>query len=179
MKIIMLADVDGVGQLGDAVDVAAGYARNFLIPKKLAVKATERSIKQLEHQQRVAEASRRKQVASAESLKRKIETMHVEIAAKVGEEDKLYGSVTNKQIHEALLANGVDVDRKRIVLDEPIKRAGSHDVTIKLGYEVSAVAKVMVVSDGTGPKPKPKVAQVEEVTEPAPNAESDAEDDEL
>ncbi len=147
MKIILLADVEDVGKIGDTVAVADGFARNFLIPRSLAVAATERSLKQLSHQKRLAENRRRKAVSAAESLKRKIETLQLTIGAKVGEEDKLYGSVTSRDIHDALTAQDVDVDKRRIVLDEPIKRTGVFDVPVKLGYEVTAVAKVWVVKE--------------------------------
>lgn len=147
MKVILLADVEDVGKIGDALDVADGYARNFLIPRNLGVQATERSLKQLTHQKRLAEDRRRKEVSAAESVKRKIETLQITIPAKVGEEDKLYGSVTSRDIYDALTAQGVDVDRRRIVLDEPIKRAGVFDVPIKLGYEITAQAKVWVVKE--------------------------------
>jgi large subunit ribosomal protein L9 len=95
----------------------------------------------------LAEDRRRKEVSAAESVKRKIETLQITIPAKVGEEDKLYGSVTSRDIYDALTAQGVDVDRRRIVLDEPIKRAGVFDVPIKLGYEITAQAKVWVVKE--------------------------------
>ncbi|MCL4233669.1 MAG: 50S ribosomal protein L9 [Deltaproteobacteria bacterium] len=147
MKIILLADVEDVGKIGDTVAVADGFARNFLIPRSLAVAATERSLKQLAHQKRLAENRRRKAVSAAESLKRKIETLQLTIGAKVGEEDKLYGSITSRDIHDALTAQEVDVDKRRIVLDEPIKRTGVFDVPVKLGYEVTAIAKVWVVKE--------------------------------
>ncbi|MBZ0273199.1 50S ribosomal protein L9 [bacterium] len=149
MKVIMLADVDTVGQIGDVVNVAAGYARNFLLPRKLAAEATERSVKNLNHQKRVAEARRKKEVAGAEAVKRRIETTQIHITANVGEEDKLFGSIGTRDIEEALAAQGVEIDRKRIVLDEPIKRAGVHEVPIRLGYDVIATARVQVVKAET------------------------------
>ncbi len=147
MKVILLKDVETVGKIGASMDVADGYARIFLLPRKLAVQATERSMKQLNHQKRLAQTRLRTETASAESLKRKIESIQITIPAKVGEENKLYGSVTSKNIQEALAANAVEVDRKRIVLDDPIRTTGVFDVPVKLGYNVEAVAKVWVVKE--------------------------------
>jgi len=146
MKIILLADVEDLGRIGDAVTVADGYARNFLVPKKLAIQATERSLKQLNHQKKIADVARRKATSTAESIKRKIETLEISIKAKAGEDEKLYGSVTNRDIHKVLEENEVDVDRRRIILEEPIRHTGMFEVPVQLGYDVTATAKVWVVA---------------------------------
>ncbi len=146
MKIILLADVEDLGRIGDAVTVADGYARNFLVPKKLAIQATERSLKQLNHQKKIADVARRKATSTAESIKRKIETLEISIQAKAGEDEKLYGSVTSRDIHKVLVENEVEVDRRRIILEEPIRQIGVFEVPIQLGYEVTATAKVWVVA---------------------------------
>lgn len=147
MKVILIKDVDAVGRIGDTVDVARGYAHNYLIPGKHAVAATQRSLKQLNHQKRLAQSRLRKEVGAAESLKRKIESIQITIPAKVGEDDKLYGSITNKNIQEALAASGVEVDRRNIQLEEPIRSAGAHQAVVKLGYQVEAQAKIWVVKE--------------------------------
>ncbi|MCZ7584929.1 MAG: 50S ribosomal protein L9 [Deltaproteobacteria bacterium] len=162
MNVILLSDVEAVGKVGDMVRVADGYARNFLIPKKLAVKATERSVKQLAHQKRTAEARRKRLTDAAESLKRKIETLEITIQARVGEENKLFGSVTVRDIHAALAAQDVDVDRRRIVLADPIKSAGTFDVPVKLGYDVTATARVRVESDAPEAAPAPVTIETPE-----------------
>jgi large subunit ribosomal protein L9 len=147
MKVILHSDVEEVGKIGDIVNVSDGFARNFLIPKKLAVAATERSLKQLNHLKRLAESRRKKEISSAEAIKRRIETLQITIPAKVGEEDKLYGSITSKQIWDALVAAEVDVDKRRIVLDEPIRKVGVYEIPIKLGYEVVAKARVQIIGE--------------------------------
>jgi large subunit ribosomal protein L9 len=147
MKVILLSDVHEVGKIGEIVNVAAGFARNFLIPKKLATQATDRSVKHLEHQKHLAESRRRKEVSAAESVKRKIETLQITIPAKVGEEDKLYGSITSKNVHDALVANELDIDRRNIVMEEPIKKTGVYEVPVKLGYDVVAMARVQVIAE--------------------------------
>ena len=147
MKVILLKDVDKVGKIGDAVAVSNGYARNYLIPRNMAIQATERSLKQLNHQKRLAEVRKRKEVAGAEGIKRRIESLQITIPAKVGEEEKLYGSVTSRNIQEALEKLEVQVDKRNILLEEPIRNVGVFEVPIKLGYEIKATAKVWVVKE--------------------------------
>ncbi len=147
MKVILLKDVDNVGKIGDSLSVADGYARNYLIPRDMAITATERSLKKLNHQKRLAEDRKRKEVAGAEIIKRKIESLQITIPAKVGEEEKLYGSVTSRNIQEALEKFDVRMPKRDILLEEPIRSIGVFEVPIKLGYEVQATAKVWIVKE--------------------------------
>lgn len=158
MQVILKDDVENLGRSGELVTVKDGYARNFLIPRGLAVRATKRNVKQLEHERRLIEAAERKRRAAAEALKDKLEGTSVSIARRTtqaGEEGeaKLYGSVTSRDIAEALAEKGIEVDRRTIQLDEPIRTLGLRTVAIRLKGGVSAEIKVWVVAeeeDGAG-----------------------------
>ncbi|MBI2217999.1 MAG: 50S ribosomal protein L9 [Candidatus Rokubacteria bacterium] len=145
MKVILLDDVTKVGRRGDVRDVADGYARNFLIPKKLALSATQGNLKNLEHirRQQADKAARIRQ--DAEGLKARVESLTFETQRQASEEGKLFGSVTAQDIAEFLAANGVKLERRRIVLDEPIKTLGDHSVGVRLHADVTAQLKVSVV----------------------------------
>lgn len=144
MKVILKEDVKSLGEMGAIVNVAPGYARNFLLPRGLAAEANVRNVKALEHEKRVIQEKAKKLREAAMSLSERIAAATVTLTAKAGEEEKLFGSITAKDIAEALAGQGIEVDRKRIVLDEPIKRLGAHEVTVKLGHEVTATLKVQV-----------------------------------
>jgi large subunit ribosomal protein L9 len=145
MKVILLDDVAKVGRRGDVRDVADGYARNFLIPKKLALSATQGNLKNLEHirKQQFDKAARIKQ--DAEGLKARVEALRFTAERQASEEGKLFGSVTAQEIAEFLEASGVKVERRRIVLDEPIKALGQHAVGIRLHTDVTAQLTVEVI----------------------------------
>lgn len=145
MKVILREEVKNLGHMGEIVSVKDGYARNFLIPQGLAVEANMGNVKELENEQKKIQQKAAKMKASAEELAAKISAVSVQIQAKAGEEDKLFGSVTAMDIAEALKAKGFDVDKKKIVLDEPIKRLGDFKVDIKVFPEVSAQVAVSVV----------------------------------
>jgi large subunit ribosomal protein L9 len=145
MNIILLENVPNLGSIGDLVKVKPGYARNFLLPRKLGVVATPENVKQFEHQKRVVAQRMDKLRKEAEALKAKLEALSVELHRQVGEEDKLFGSVTARDIADALTDLGVDVDRKDIVLDQPIKTQGVFQVSVKLYQDVVATVKVWVV----------------------------------
>lgn len=147
MDIILLEDVENLGKIGDLVKVADGYARNFLIPKKLALQATKRNVGELEHKKQIAEAKRRTDMKNAEAIAQRLESLKITIPAKVGEEDKLFGSVTRRNIADAIVKEGVDVDRKNILLEEPIKSAGVFDVEVKVHQETHAKIRVWVVAE--------------------------------
>jgi large subunit ribosomal protein L9 len=147
MQVILVSDVDNLGQIGDVVNVKPGYARNFLLPKKLAVSASTGSAKRLAHEKRLAELEAMKARAADELLVGRVRDKSVTIARKVGEQDKLYGSVTAIDIEEALAEEGLEVDRKKIQLAEPIKAAGVYDVPIKLRADLSTEIKVWVVAE--------------------------------
>ncbi len=145
MQVILQQDVSNVGRAGDVVDVREGFGRNYLLPRKLAVVADPGNIKQMEHHKRVVTAKISKMKKSAEELSAKISQVSLTISRESGEEDKLFGSVTNKDIAEALRVEGFIVDRHDIKLDEPIKTLGIFDVSVRLHPEVNGTIKVWVV----------------------------------
>ncbi len=147
MKVILLEDVRGSGKSGDVVKVSDGYARNMLIPKGLAVEATPQNIKQLEKKKEAIAKKFAEDKAAALEMKKKLEEITVEVKTKAGKDGKVFGSVTSKDISEALQALGFDVDKKKIQLDSPIKATGTTDVNVKLFTEVAGKVKVNVVSE--------------------------------
>ncbi len=144
MKVILLEDVGNLGKMGQTISVKDGYARNFLIPRSLALPATPRNLKAQEHQLRAVESKRAKQVDDAKARAERLSQVALSFTRKAGESGHLFGSVTNIDIAKALEDKGITVDRKTIVLDEPIKLLGSFEVTVKLHSDVTAVLKVMV-----------------------------------
>ncbi len=145
MNVILTQDVDSLGMAGQVVNVANGYARNKLIPGKLALAANPVNLKVMEKKRAEYEIRAMKEKERAQSRAREIEAIHLTIAQKAGEKDKLYGSVTTMDLAAALSEKGVDVDRRRIKLSEPIKSLGDFDVTIKIHSEVTASFKVSVI----------------------------------
>jgi large subunit ribosomal protein L9 len=145
MQVILQEDIDKLGNAGDIVVVKAGYARNFLLPKNKAVLADTKNVKQLEHQKKVVATKQLKVKRAAEEIATKLKDVSITIAREVGEEEKIFGSVTTKDIHDALRNEGHIVDRYSIKLDEPIKQLGIFDVSVKLHSEVMGVVKVWVV----------------------------------
>ncbi len=146
MKVILKENVDGLGQIGDLVTVKQGYARNFLIPRSLALLANTRNIKELEHQKRQLERKLQLATEQAQGVKGKIEAVQCVFEHRVGEEGKLFGSVTSADICAKLSEAGVEVDRKKIQLAEPIKVLGEYEVPLKLQANVTAAIKVSVVA---------------------------------
>lgn len=147
MKVILREDVEHLGRSGELVTVKDGYGRNFLIPYKKAVPATEQNMRQLEHERAVIAARNAKLKGAAEEQARKIGAVQVTIRRKVGEQDKLYGSVTALDIAEALAAQDVQVDRRHIHLPEPIKAVGQYEVELRLHRDVTAKIKVEVAPE--------------------------------
>jgi len=145
MKVILRQDVDELGLEGTIVTVKEGYGRNYLIPKGFALLANTGNIKLIESQKKKIEANRLKAKEDAEKVARELEAMVITIAQKVGEEDKLYGSVTSMDIADEIEKKGMSIDRKKIVLDKPIKTLGEFEVKIKLHSQVVATVKVAVV----------------------------------
>jgi len=145
MKIILRQDVDSLGMEGQVFEVSSGYARNYLIPKGMALEATQQNIKLLEGQKRKIEENRLKAKEEAVRAAEKLADLVLTISQKAGEEDKLYGSVTTMDIAEQLEQKGVRIDRKRIRWERPIKTLGEHMVPIRLHPEVTASVKVLVV----------------------------------
>ncbi len=144
MQVILKEDMKNLGKAGDIVTVKDGYARNYLLPRGIAIDATAKNMRALEHARRVVTERAKKLANDAQSLAQKLFQLTVSIKAKAGEEDRLFGSVTAIDISEALKEKGLDIDKRKIILDEPIKRLGSHVVSIKLHPEVIAQLKVEV-----------------------------------
>jgi len=147
MKVILKQDMDELGLEGKIVDVAKGYARNYLIPKDLALEATTQNIKLMEMQKKKIELNRIKAKEVAMKIKDEMKDVVITIAQKVGEEEKLYGSVTSMDIAGQMEAKGIGIDRRKIILDKPIKSLGEFDVPIKLHPEVTGTVKVVVVPE--------------------------------
>lgn len=147
MKVILMQDVDALGVLGDIVNVKDGYARNYLIPKKMALSATDENLRQLSQMRKRAEVLQSKARNAAENLAQRISSTSLTLSRKAGESEKLFGSVTSMDIERALREEGFDVDRKNILLDEPIKSLGIYQVPIKLHPEVTTQLKVWVVQE--------------------------------
>ena len=148
MKIILQQEVPKVGALGEVVDVSDGYARNYLIPRGLAVLAHSRNVNRLRHEQGIAQAKKDRFMAEAQNSAAKLEGVAVTIRRQADSEgEKLFGSVTNRDIAEALAADGIEVDRRAIDLPEPIKSLGAHEVLIRLFADVDATVKVYVVQE--------------------------------
>jgi large subunit ribosomal protein L9 len=145
MDIILTENVDGLGKIGDMVKVKPGYARNFLVPRGLAVEASTRNVRELEHQKREAERKRQRLTQEAEAIKARIEKLTCVFAHRASEEGKLFGSVTAIEIAEKLAAAGIEIDRRKIQLEEPIKTLGEHEVPVKLPAGVTAQLKISVV----------------------------------
>lgn len=145
MQVILQEDVAKLGKAGDVVNVREGYGRNFLLPQKKAVVADPGNIKQLEHQKRVVTAKQAKARSVAEALAGKMNAVSLTISREAGEEDKIFGSVTVKDIAEALRAEGHVVDRYAIALENPIKQLGIFEIGVRLHPEVTATVKLWVV----------------------------------
>ncbi len=144
MKVILLDDVAKVGRRGEVRDVSDGYARNFLIPKKLALHATVGNLKSLSHIKRQQESKASRVKADAEALRARIEALTCEERRQASEEGKLFGSVTSQDLADFLARNQVQIERRRIVLDEPLKGLGEFTVPVRLHPEVTAQLKVVV-----------------------------------
>lgn len=145
MQVILREDLDHLGKSGDVVTVKSGYGRNFLLPKGMAVLATAEDVARIAHEKRVIAARNAKLAKDTQAVADRLNQVTVSIAVSVGEEDKMYGSVTTRDIAEALGAKGVEVDAKKLTLDEPIKALGLTEVGVKLGRGATAKIKVWVV----------------------------------
>ena len=145
MKVILQQDVKGQGKKGQMVEVSDGYARNFLLPRKLAVSATADNINTMKQQEKARKAQEAAEKAQAEATAKQLEGLMVKITAKAGEGGRLFGAVTAKEISEALAAQySLNIPKARLVLDEPIKACGGYQIKAKLGYEVVGTVSVMV-----------------------------------
>jgi len=147
MKLILREDVENLGKGGELVDVKPGYGRNFLLPRGLAVVANPKNVRELEHQKAVAQAKAAKLKASAEAVAKRLADTAITLRRKVGEQDKLYGSVTAIDLAEALAARGLQLDRRSIDLAEPLKTLGDFEVPVKLHAEVVGKVKVKIEAE--------------------------------
>ena len=149
MLVILRENVKNLGRVGDVVKVSAGYARNFLLPNKKGIAAGEKNLAVIEHHKKTLEKKRATERAAAEEVAKKLKDYTVTISRKVGEQDKLFGSVSNADIAAALQAAGYSVERRDIVLETPIKSLGNFPVAVKFDQDVTATVKVWVVKDET------------------------------
>lgn len=146
MQIILKEDVENLGRAGELVTVRDGYGRNYLIPRGLGVLATPRNVRRLEHEKRVIDQRNAKLARDAATLKEQIEKLSLTIAKQAGEEGKLFGSVTSREIAEALSEEGLEIDRRKLRLEQPIKSLGVFTVEVKLTSAVAAELKLWVVA---------------------------------
>ena len=147
MQVILLEDMPKLGNIGDMVTVKDGYARNYLLPRNKALVASVRNVKKLEHEKRIANFALAKARGGAEELASKLGTLEIKLARKVGDQGKLFGSVTSLDIERALVAEGFEIDRRQLTLGDPVKELGAFEVGVKLHKEVTATLKVEVVAE--------------------------------
>ena len=147
MEVILREHVDNLGRRGDVVKVAAGYARNYLLPRKLALAVTEANKRQIERERKNAEARELEEKSQADAFAKRLSETEISIARRVGENDTLYGSVTSADIAAALTAKGFEIDKRKITLPEPLKALGEFTVPVKIHREVTAQVKVHVVKE--------------------------------
>jgi len=152
MEVILREHIDNLGKRGEIVKVADGYARNYLLPRKLALLVTDGNKKVIERERVKFEAKELEEKKFAEAIAERMANIDVEISRKVGETEALYGSVTSSDIADALKAKGLDLDRRKIVLQEPIKKLGEFDVPVKLHRDVTTHIKVKVTAEGEAQK---------------------------
>ena len=148
MELILRDDIEKLGRRGEVVNVAAGYARNYLLPRGLAMAVTDANKAQIEKEKRAWEARMAKEKEEFESLAERIAELRFVAPRKVGENDLLYGSVTSADVGDFLQAKGIEIDKRRVLLDEPIKHLGEHEVKIRLHPEVQANLKLLVTKEG-------------------------------
>ena len=148
MEVILRDHVEKLGKRGEIVKVSDGYARNYLLPRKLALPATEGNKKHVERERRIMETREAEEKSGAEAIAARLAAVEITIARRVGETEQLYGSVTAADITEYLKAKGFEVDRRKLILPEAIKTLGDHDVPLKLHREVTVPLKVKVVKEG-------------------------------
>ncbi len=144
VKLILRESIPSLGEAGDQVEVKVGFARNYLLPQRKAIRATEGRIREIEHNRRVVKENLAKEIQTFENLRHRLQSTPLEVSARVGAEGKLFGSVTSAQIVQLLAEKGFEIDRRKIALDEPIKEAGEHRVSIRLHPDVTAQVAVTV-----------------------------------
>ena len=170
MKLLLKEDVDGLGFCGDEVEVKDGYGRNFLIPKGKALLATPNNLKAFNHQKRVVQSKVKKVIATVQAIADEIEKVTCTVKKKIGDTGKMFGSVTAQEIADLLKVQGVDIDRRKIQITEPIKKAGEYKIPVKLHTEVTAEIKLVVEAEQEVAEP------TEEPAEHAPEVEQKKEE---
>ena len=164
MEVILRDHVDNLGKRGEVVKVADGYARNFLLPRKLALPATDGNKRHVDRERKIMEVKEADEKSQAQAVASRIEAIDVVITRRVGETDQLYGSVTSGDIAEFLKSKGFEIDRRKLILPEAIKTIGTHNVPLKLHRDVTVPLKVQVVKEGaqaSTPAPAPAPAPTE------------------
>ena len=151
MDVILTENVKNLGTIGEVVKVKPGYGRNFLVPQGLAVEASEAKLKEVEHHKRQLNRKAEKLSQEAADVKARIEAVECTFVHKASEEGKLFGSVTSMEIAESLAAQGIEIDRRKILLEQPIKELGEHSIDIKLNAGVNAIVKINVISEDAQP----------------------------
>jgi large subunit ribosomal protein L9 len=174
MKLLLKEDVDGLGFCGDEVEVKDGYGRNFLIPKGKALLATPNNLKAFNHQKRVVQGKVTKVIAAAQAVADEIAKVTCLVKKKVGDTGKMFGSVTAQEVADLLKGQGVEVDRRKIQIAEPIKKAGEYKIPVKLHSEVTAEIKLVV----EGEQEAKEAAAPAESAEPAPEVEQEGDAEE-
>jgi len=151
VEVILREDVPNLGHIGEVVRVKPGYARNYLLPRGLAIEANRKNLRVLEHQKRVIAVKAERDRKDAEGHAKRLEGLELRVQARVGEEGRLFGSVTNLDVERLLAAKGFEIDRRRIQLAEPIKQVGTYPVPVQLGRDVRATIQVVVEAQETEP----------------------------
>ena len=148
VQLILRDDVPNLGKIGDVVRVKPGFARNYLLPRGLAVEASPKNLRVLEHQKRVIAAKADREHKSAEASAKRLDGLQLTVRARAGEEGRLFGSVTNMDVERLLADKGFQVERRRILLDEPIKQLGTFPVAVQVGRDIRATIQVIVEAEG-------------------------------
>ena len=151
MEVILRAHVDHLGNRGEIVKVAAGYARNYLLPRKLALPATEGNKRHVERERKIVEARESDERGQAQAIAARLESADIAITRRVGDTEQLYGSVTSSDIADFLKSKGFEIDRRKLILPEPIKTLGEHSVPLRLHRDVTVTLKVRVAKEGAAP----------------------------
>lgn len=162
MEVILREHVDHLGRRGEIVKVADGYARNYLLPRKLALPATDGNRKHVERERRIMEAREADERGKAEAVAARLKTVAITMTRRVGDTEQLYGSVTPADIAEYLKAHGFEIDRRKLILPEPIKTLGQHEVPFRLHRDVTATLTINVVREGGEPAAAPPAAPADD-----------------